>query len=179
MTLKILNNLVSGACGVCGVDGWFKKPHVAQIRLIRLWGWVRRGVMGDQGWMTGWTSHQHTHSEESSDMSDRNICSACNISLINWCAPFVSDAVSVPYSCMPCILLSSSLPIGLGVEDGPKRPWVSQNVHLSHYVNSRDGEKSHLVNHWLIRSTSSWKKCEHLHFCNMNIERPIWDQEAC
>ena len=29
-----------GVC-VCVVDGWFKQPHLARVRLIGLWGRVR------------------------------------------------------------------------------------------------------------------------------------------
>ena len=28
-------------CGVCVEDGWFEQPHLARVRLIGLWGWVR------------------------------------------------------------------------------------------------------------------------------------------
>ena len=28
-------------CGVCVGDGWFEQPHLARVRLIGLWGWVR------------------------------------------------------------------------------------------------------------------------------------------
>ena len=27
--------------GVVVVDGWFKQPQLARVRLIELWGWVR------------------------------------------------------------------------------------------------------------------------------------------
>ncbi|KAK0133671.1 Collagen-like protein 6 [Merluccius polli] len=32
---------VSHAIGVCVVDGWFKQPLLAPVRLITLWGWMR------------------------------------------------------------------------------------------------------------------------------------------
>ena len=38
--------------GTCVADGWYKQPHLAPVRLMRLWGPVRLqtcGAIGDQG----------------------------------------------------------------------------------------------------------------------------------
>ena len=31
---------------VCVIDSWFRQPHLARVRLVRLWGWVRRHTCG-------------------------------------------------------------------------------------------------------------------------------------
>ena len=34
-------NLGLGVCGVSVVDDWLRQPHLARVRLIGLWGWLR------------------------------------------------------------------------------------------------------------------------------------------
>ena len=63
--------------GVCVVDGWFKQPHLAPVRLIRLWSWVRLHTCGASVIKAHITTH--TLTERASVMAACTICSACTI----------------------------------------------------------------------------------------------------
>jgi len=70
---------ICGVVGVCVVVGWFMQPHLAPVRLNRLWSWVRLhvcGALADQAIQVQPDTTTHTHSSGSADTSHITLPSA-------------------------------------------------------------------------------------------------------
>ena len=91
--------------GVGAEAGWLKQPHLARVRLIGLWGWVKLHtccILSNQYAQVKPATSTHTLGEEMSCMGRR--CRAVNtVGMVNICSSYNKPHVVTLTLCVICL----------------------------------------------------------------------------